>query len=228
MGQELINIGRVANLKFVPDEIKYNPAQVAAEFGRIIFIHKLYRHVKKELSVQLACLLQSIGFFKQFKALKIEVAGYRILNGKVTQITAEEEIQAIEEATTQTDKLQLVSLHLRTALDLLADRKAPDYRNSIKESISALESIAKIISNNPKDSFAGALDKIKSKIKIHPALERGFKQIYGYTSDADGIRHGLTELADCDFEDAKFMLVSCSAFSNYLIAKSAKAGISFE
>lgn len=160
-------------------------------------------------------------------ALKKEVAGYRIIDGKVTQITSEEEIQTIEEATSQPGKLNLVSLHLKTALDLLADRKNPDYRNSIKESISAVESMAKMISNNSRDTLAGAIDKLKSKIKIHPALEKGFKQIYGYTSDADGIRHGLMEIADCDFEDAKFMLVSCSAFINYLIAKSNKAEISF-
>lgn len=162
------------------------------------------------------------------EALKKEAAGYRIINKKVTRITSEEEIQEIEEASSLTDKLGIVSVHLKTALDLLADKKNPDYRNSIKESISAVESIAKIISNNSKDTLAGALDKIKSKIKIHPALERSFKQFYGYTSDADGIRHALTEVADCDFEDAKFMLVSCSAFINYLIAKSAKAGITFE
>ncbi|MCS3798334.1 hypothetical protein GGD38_003696 [Chitinophagaceae bacterium OAS944] len=161
-------------------------------------------------------------------ALKKEVAGYRIVNNKVLQIVSEEEILTIEEASSLKDKLSIVSLHLKTGLDLLADRKNPDYRNSIKESISAVESITKIISGNSKDTLAGAIDKIKSKIKIHAALERGFKQIYGYTSDADGIRHGLTEMADCDFEDAKFMLVSCSAFINYLIAKSAKAGITFE
>ena len=71
------------------------------------------------------------------------------------------------------------------------------------------------------------MDKIKGRIKIHSALERGFKQIYGYTSDSDGIRHGLMEEPTCDFEDAKFMLVSCSAFINYLIAKSLKAEIEF-
>lgn len=161
-------------------------------------------------------------------ALKKEVAGYRIIDGRVTQITSGEEIQAIEDAASNTDKLKLVSLHIKAALDLLADRKNPDYRNSIKESISAVESIAKLISGNLNDSLGGAIDKIKGKIKIHPALERGFKQIYGYTSDADGIRHGLTQMTDCDFEDAKFMLVSCSAFINYLITKSAKAGITFE
>ena len=73
--------------------------------------------------------------------------------------------------------------------------------------------------------MGGALDKIKGKLKIHSALERGFKQIYGYTSDTDGIRHALTEEATCDFEDAKFMLVSCSAFINYLVIKANKAGI---
>ncbi|AYM99371.1 hypothetical protein [Chryseobacterium sp. 3008163] len=75
--------------------------------------------------------------------------------------------------------------------------------------------------------MGGALDKIKGKLKIHSALERGFKQIYGYTSDTDGIRHALTEDNNCDFEDAKFMLVSCSAFINYLVIKADKAGITF-
>jgi hypothetical protein len=50
--------------------------------------------------------------------------------------------------------------------------------------------------------------------------------MYGYTSDAQGIRHALMDEPNLSFEDAKFMLVSCSAFVNYLIAKAAKAGIS--
>ena len=47
----------------------------------------------------------------------------------------------------------------------------------------------------------------------------------GYTSDTDGIRHGLTEEINCDFEDAKFMLVTCNTFINYLVIKANKAGI---
>ena len=114
---------------------------------------------------------------------------------------------------------------LKSALAKLSDRLNPDYRNSIKESISALESLTKIISKNSKDSLGASLDKIKGKLKIHSALERGFKQIYGYTSDTDGIRHALTEETNCDFEEAKFMIVSCSAFINYLVIKANKAGI---
>jgi len=176
-------------------------------------------------------VLQSIkiDFTKECnEALEQEFAGYRIINNQVIQITSEEEIQTLEEASSLTGKLNIVSIHLKTALALLGDRKKPDYRNSIKESISGVESITKIISNNPKDSLGSAIDEIKSRIKIDPSLEKGLKQIYGYTSNADGIRHALTDVTDCDFEDAKFMLVSCSAFINYLIAKSTKAGITFE
>jgi hypothetical protein len=160
--------------------------------------------------------------------LEKEISGYRFINGLIAPITSESEINEIDTAIENAGNKNLtgVKTHLESALRKLSDRDTPDYRNSIKESISAIESIAKVISNNEKDSLGAALNKIKGKINLHPSLERGFKQIYGYTSDADGIRHALTEESTCDFEDAKYMLVSSSAFVNYLIIKANKAGIS--
>jgi hypothetical protein len=43
--------------------------------------------------------------------------------------------------------------------------------------------------------------------------------MYGYTSDAEGIRHALLEEPTLEQADAIFMLVTCSAFVNYLRAK---------
>jgi hypothetical protein len=160
--------------------------------------------------------------------LEREFSAFRFIQGKISPITNEEEIGEINTALTSTKSFTALSgcnIHLHSALTKLSDRKNPDYRNSIKESISAIESLAKVISNHAKDSLSASLDRIKGKIKIHPALEKGFKQIYGYTSDDDGIRHALTEESTCDFEDAKFMLISCSAFINYLIVKTEKAGL---
>jgi len=54
---------------------------------------------------------------------------------------------------------------------------------------------------------------------MHHALIKGFSSLYGYTSEADGIRHALLEEPHVGFDEAKYMLVSCSAFVNYLIAK---------
>jgi hypothetical protein len=50
-------------------------------------------------------------------------------------------------------------------------------------------------------------------------LSKAFESLYGYTSDANGIRHALMDASTLGFADAKFMLVCCSAFVNFLVAK---------
>lgn len=155
--------------------------------------------------------------------LERELSAYRFVGGKITQITSEEEIVEIEEALEKAPKT--ANIHLKTALALFADRKAPDYRNSIKESISAVEAICKLITDDPKAELGQALNEIEKKTGLHPALKKAFSCLYGYTSDAEGIRHALMDEPNLDSEDAKFMLVSCSAFVNYLITKSSKADI---
>jgi len=157
--------------------------------------------------------------------LERESSAYRFVGKQITQITSESEIAEIEMALENTDKLKPINIHLSTSLKYLSDRKNPDYRNSIKESISAVESLCVLISGNSKASFDQAMKIIETKITLHGALKNAFKNLYGYTSDSDGIRHALLNEPKLEFEDAKFMLVSCSAFINYLIAKAAKASI---
>jgi hypothetical protein len=158
--------------------------------------------------------------------LERELSAYRFVGGKITQLTSEEEISAIEEALTKSEALKPIHIHLKTALDFMSDRKSPDYRNSIKESISAVETISRLITNNSKATLGQALKKLEeNKVKIHPALKRSFDSMYGYTNDADGIRHSLLEESDLKFIDAKFMLVACSSFINYLLEKTTDASI---
>jgi hypothetical protein len=159
-------------------------------------------------------------------ALQTELSGYRIVGQQITPITSEAELSSIGEALANTDALRPVNEHLTTALNYLSDRQTPDYRNSIKESISAVESLCNLITGG-RDTLANALKKIETKVAIHSALKKGFGCIYGYTSDASGIRHALLDEPNIDFDDAKFMLVSCSTFINYLIVKAAKAGVTF-
>jgi len=155
--------------------------------------------------------------------LESEVSAYRFVGGRITQITSEEEISGIEQALAT--PLTPVRAHLERALDLLSDKKSPDYRNSIKESISAVESICIITTGDTKATLGQCLKEIESKVGLHPALKNAFSNLYGYTSSAEGIRHALLDEPKLSFEDAKFMLVSCSTFVNYLISKASKAGI---
>ena len=148
--------------------------------------------------------------------LEQEVSGYRLINGQFSEITTEEEIQEIEEAI---NKNSSATEHLKTALKFLSDRKSPDYRNSIKESISAVEAACRLLAENEKATLGDALKQVSEKYPIHPALKEAFSKIYGYTNDTDGIRHAMMNEPTVKFEDAKFMLVSCSAFVNYLRVK---------
>lgn len=151
--------------------------------------------------------------------LERESAGYRLIENKIVQITSEEEITEIDEAINST-KFKEIAVHLKTALDYLSNRDKQDYRNSIKESISAVETMCAIISGNEKATLGEALTLIESKYKLHGALKKAFSALYGYTSDSGGIRHSLlNDDIAVRMEDAKFMLVICSAFINYLKLK---------
>ncbi len=154
------------------------------------------------------------------EALKREMSAYRIVDGFIIQITSEEEIVEIEEALLNPSKWNPVNTHLKTAIEYFSNRENPDYRNSVKESISAVESLCKIIVGNNSATLAPALKIIEKKHKIQDALRSAFTALYGYTSEAGGIRHSLLEDdIIVTMEDAKFMLVSCSAFINYLKVK---------
>ncbi len=160
--------------------------------------------------------------------LERELCGYRLLDGLFTKVTSDPELQAIEAALQSTYPLDPVHLHLRDALAKLSDRKSPDFRNSIKEAVSAVEALSRTISGKPKGTLGDALTAIEkqAKIQIHSALKNGFSSIYGWTSDAQGIRHALLDEPTLTFDDANFMLVSCSAFVSYLLSKCADSGIS--
>lgn len=159
--------------------------------------------------------------------LEREVSAYRFVGDRITPITSDMEIEAIEKGLADTNGLKSVNTHLKTALAFFADRESPDYRNSIKESISAVESLCRLIAGRPGASLGAALKKIeRTGIVLHPALKGAFTKLYGYTSDENGIRHALIDESRLESEDAKFMLIACSGFTSYLTEKASRAGIS--
>lgn len=138
-------------------------------------------------------------------------AAYRFVGNEIAEITDKNEIQAIEAALATADSP--VRTHLDAALRMLSDKEAPDYRNSVKESISAVEAACRLVTGNTSATLGDALKRVQN---LHPAMSRAFSQLYGYTNDASGIRHSLTDEATITYADAKFMLVTCSAFVSYL------------
>jgi AbiJ N-terminal domain 4 len=144
-----------------------------------------------------------------------EVSGYRFVAGTVTDITDEQEVRMLEDALSDS-RFAGVAGHLKRSLELFSNRESPDYRNSIKESVSAVESMAKVVTGNPKATLPDALKALDKQGQLHPALREGFIKLYSYTSDEHGIRHAMLELPNLSASDARFFLLSCTSFVNYL------------
>ena len=153
-----------------------------------------------------------------------EYVGYRFIGENISPISDKIEVESVNVAVN--NKFKSVREHISKANALLSDRKKPDYENSIKESISAVEAMCQEIlgTKGGGATLGKMLKKLEDNgIEIHSALKDAFNKLYGYTSDANGIRHaGDIGGSSSTFEEAKFMLVSCSAFVNYLMSLQSK------
>ena len=142
---------------------------------------------------------------------------YRLINGNIVEITSENEIKSIEEAINNTKSN--AKTHLQNALEKLSP-SISDYRNSIKESISAVECVCREITG--ESTLDKSLKKLENKgVVLNSQLKTGLGNLYQYTNDGStGIRHALMDDENAPTADeAIFMLVSCSAFVNYLMKK---------
>lgn len=146
--------------------------------------------------------------------------GYRIINNLVTPITSKEEVNSIEEAIGSAK--DNIKEHLNSALIHLSDKEKPDYRNSIKESISAVGVLCREMTG--ENDLGKALFVLEKKQgKLHPQLKAAFDFLYRYVNEKQsGIRHELMDESGTyvpTYHEAKFMIVACSAFINYLNGK---------
>lgn len=108
--------------------------------------------------------------------------------------------------------------HLRNAGACINQR---DWAGSVRESINAVESVARRLDKNKSNTLAAALKSLDSKHSIHPALKDGFIKLYGYTSSEQGVRHALldSEKSAVGQDEAVFMLGACASFVSFLLHK---------
>ena len=151
--------------------------------------------------------------------LEENMSSYRVVGTRCVAITSEVEIQAVESALIRHNPAgtpDAASQHIARGLELLASRP-PDSRNSIKESISAVEFLCRaLVGADSKDPLGAALSKVYDG-SLHPALRKGLSNLYGFASDESGIRHALTDDgAVTSPSEAKLMLIICSAIVNFI------------
>ena len=151
------------------------------------------------------------------KALELGNVGYKFVDGKFIPIQTQEEQETIE-SVLQTP-YENARNHIKKSIIHFSARTNPDYANSIKESICAIESIYQELTGETK--FADAVNKLN--IPMHKAFKESIKNLYGFTSDEEGIRHAATgEPLQINQATARYMLNVCSAMVNYITANTDK------
>ena len=96
-----------------------------------------------------------------------------------------------------------------------------EWARSVHESISAVESVARRIAPGT-NTLGAALNQLRRDgLLEHRALEQGLGNLYGYTSDEQGVRHSLLDQGQSNVgqDEAVFMLGACASFASYLWRK---------
>lgn len=194
------------------DSFNYYIDQIKEKFYKFEW-NRIYDFLEFLLSIDNS--YQKNSFINNLNLVFIdEGAQYKIIDGMVTPLISGEEAEEVEKAIES--KYSTASKHIKKALELYRKRPTADYQNSIKESISAIEALARIVLNKPGATLGALVDQFN----IHPAFKKAIKELYGWTSDEGGIRHAENgKELKIDEKEARYMLVQCSALVNYIISK---------
>lgn len=91
----------------------------------------------------------------------------------------------------------------------------PDFENSIKESVNAIESTLMILLNQPN----GTLGKLIKTAGLDPDIEKLVSQAYGLASNKDFVRHGGVESQNISQLEAEFFLEFSASTIIYIRGK---------
>jgi hypothetical protein len=117
----------------------------------------------------------------------------------------------------RTEGLSFINIQLKNAYKYLTSNDSSDYRNAVKEAIGAVESILQKVLVKEKITVGQAVKELSKGNSLHPAFANGISSLYGFNSDAGGIRHGLKEEDFIpDYTEAKFIVNIYSSFVNYI------------
>lgn len=142
---------------------------------------------------------------------------HRMRGGYVTDIGQGFEADTVDDAVAD-GPFQVARQHLAAALQSLSDETDLNKLESAREAILAVESAARVATG--ERTLGKALKHLQrtDSVLYHRALVDGWDKIYGWTSDAGGLRHGDDVITDVPYRLARWLVVSAAAFLTYLEA----------
>ena len=163
--------------------------------------------------------------------LKKYQCAYTVVNGDtIVPVALPEQRESMKRAfdTLKSGSFKGAREHLRKSANSL---NKEDYAGSMRESIHAVESVARFLDPKANKSVAKALNSLEDQgVKFHGAFKNAIEKLYGYTSNEEGIRHALVsqDKAKVGQADAVFMFGASASFAAYLVSKARAAGLSMK
>lgn len=141
---------------------------------------------------------------------------YRLVDkSTIMPIASEEEATAYKTAlsTLQIANQPGARKHLLDAASYLSQGR---FAESVRESVHTIEGLLRNLTGHSK--FSKAVAQIATERQLHESFKLALNNLYGYSSDEQGIRHPLLDRGDANVTepDALFMLGVCASFATYL------------
>lgn len=197
------------NTSYTSVEKSLNSLFMTDSYGRVLGAVEYFVRNLRDTKIRVAYAISVRGQLERLRC------AYRLIDNSIMPVATPEEGAAIQTALNVLSAKGMggARSHIINAGSALT---AGNFTDSIRESIHAVESTARALTG--KLSLREALNEL---VKIHPmhsALKEGLNRIYGYTSDANGIRHPIVgdEAPEAGEAEALFMLGACASFVTFL------------
>jgi len=153
---------------------------------------------------------EQLGF--EMRDGKIEKVGSGFIDAKVKEVRyllKEPEFKSADEL-------------FEKAIKALNIRPNPDVENCIKDSVAAIESIGKIVSNNEKAELDDIIKSAVRKGVIPAPLDQTIIKLHAYRGKEPAVAHGGIEPSKVTADIAEFVLAMSAAIIIYLVKKRRK------
>ena len=89
---------------------------------------------------------------------------------------------------------------------------------AIRDAVGAVEQLARVVTNSPTVTLGKAVDILRREGRVDAPLLKGIDELWAWTSDAAGLRHGASASAQPSSAEAEYALKLAEASLIILLA----------
>jgi len=144
--------------------------------------------------------------------------GFELRDGLMEKVGARVQEAAIAEARgiLHDPDLSGPDEQYQKAIGFFNRRPEPDRENCVKEAVSAVEGVARVLLKDDSIILPDAMKQLRAGRGVHATLVKLIDSLYAYRGDAEGVAHALTGPKEVRPAEAEFVLGASASAIVYL------------